>query len=176
MGVDYRLKIFRKVDNKLLGIINANHLKNIFDSEFDYIIHCDGRDSDKKRFTYSELEEVSRSVKEKIDSCYSRIFEKKLMIMGSSNINIKHDIEEEINEIREEISELNYIFESSNVLLGSIGCVVEDLYDKDDKYAAYEYNGQDLPKKTGEYPSGEKYEYSTYVWNTDIYCEVEANW
>ena len=109
MGVDYRLKIFRKVDNKLLGIINANHLKNIFDSEFDYIIHCDGRDSDKKRFTYSELEEVSRSVKEKIDSCYSRIFEKKLMIMGSSNIDIKHDIEEEINDLKG----LGYSFSSS---------------------------------------------------------------
>ena len=176
MGVDYRLKIFRKVDDKLLGIVDANHLKAIFDSEFDYLIHCDGRDSNKKRFTYSELEDISKNVKEKIDSYYSSIFEKKIMIMNAASIDIKHELEEDINFIRDDIQELNCVFESTCILMGIISCVVENLYDKDDRYSAYEYNGSDLPKKTGEYPNGEKYEYSQCVWNYDVYCEVEANW
>ena len=176
MGVDYRLKIFRKCDDKLLGIVDANHLKAIFDSEFDYLIHCDGRDSNKKRFTYSELEDISKNVKEKIDSYYSSIFEKKIMIMNAASIDIKHELEEDINFIRDDIQELNCVFESTCILMGMISCIVENLYDKDDKYSAYEYNGSDLPKKIGEYPNGEKYEYSQCVWNYDVYCEVEANW
>lgn len=176
MGVDYRLKVFRKVDDKLLGIVDANYLKTIFDSEFDYLIHCDGRDSDKKRFTYYDLEDVSKNVKEKIDSYYSSIFEKKIMVMNAVSIDIKHELEEDINCIKDEIKELNYVFESTCILMGMISCIVENLYDKDDKYSAYEYNGFDLPKKTGEYPNGEKYEYQQHIWNTDVYCEIEANW
>lgn len=65
MGTDYRIKICRNVDNKLIAICNANQLKSILDSEHSKIIHCDGRNCNNVRFTPNELERVAQTAFEK---------------------------------------------------------------------------------------------------------------
>lgn len=86
MSIDYRLKIFRKCDNKQIGTINANRLKTIMDSAFSEKIHCgDYISSDKVRFTYEELESVSVAAFEKLSEYYNKITLKTFMISAAKN-------------------------------------------------------------------------------------------
>lgn len=177
MGVDYRIKICRKVDDKCLGICNANQLKSILDSEYAGLINCDsGRNCDKVKFTRVDLITVADAAIDKIKDLYRTINEKKLLIALAQNVSIKQELEEEIFSIEEEIEEQRWPMNSAYVLAGIIDCVVEDLWDKDDKLVAYEYNGLDLPEKESAYADGEKYKYHQTVWSDDVYCIIEANY
>lgn len=177
MGIDYRIKICRKSDNKCLGVCNANQLKSIFDSEYAGLIQCsNGRDCNNVKFTRDDLCAVSTAAFDKIKSLYQTIFEKKLLIALAHDIGIKRELEEEILSLEEEIEEQRWPLDAANIVCGVIDCITEDLWDKDDKHAAYEYNGFDLPKKEGTYGDGKTYEYSQTVWGSDVYCLIEANY
>lgn len=178
MSTDYRLKIFRKCDNKLLGTINANRLKTIFDSEFDEKIHCERYASaDKVRFTYEELESVAEVAFEKLSKHYDEITLKTFMISAAANKDMKFELEQDIREIKNEyITPLRYVIENTNMLLGAISCVVEDMWDDKDENCAYEYNAADLPKVKRTYGDGKEYEDSQLLFCKDIYCEIEADY
>ena len=185
MSTGYRIHIHRKIDNKELGIISANHLKTIFDSEFSNKLGCDGRiDANNLKFDYSKLEDISISAYDKLNSYYDQITEKKLMIMGAANAEIKRELEEDIRYLKDDyIDEVMYVIQSTMFLMGAIGCVVEDQcmyngkkYDDGtpDVDHAYKYNGSDLPKVKKSYGNGQEYEDSQYIWLKDVYCVVEA--
>lgn len=176
MGTDYRIKICRNVDNKLIAICNANQLKSILDSEHSKIIHCDGRNCNNVRFTPNELERVAQTAFEKIQDLYRQINEKNLLIALAQNGKIKHELDEDIEYIKETIEEQTWVISSAYALKGIIDCVVEDLWNKDDTLPAYEYNGLDLPEKESEYANGEKYKYHPTVWSNDVYCMIEMNY
>lgn len=176
MSTDYRIKICRKVDDKLLAICNANQLKSILDSEYSKIIHCDGRNCNNVKFTTMELEAVANAAFDKIKELYRQINEKNLLIALAQNCDVKHELDVDITYIKDEIEEQTWIIESAYNLRGVIDCVVEDLWDKDDKMSAYTYNGLDLPEKEREYANGEKYKYHPTVWSVDTYCVIEANY
>ena len=176
MGIDYRIKICRKVDDKCLGICNANQLKSIFDSEYAELIHCNNRNCNNVKFTKDDLCAVSTAVFDKIKSLYQTIFEKKLLIALAQNVDIKHELEKEILSLEEDIEEQRWPLDAANTVCGIIDCITENLWDKNDKHAAYEYNGFDLPKKECTYGDGKTYKYSQTVWSNDIYCLIEANY
>ena len=96
------------------------------------------------------------------------------MTMCAQNPEMKHEFEMDIHDIEEETEELTCVLELTSELMGAITCMVEDRLE--DGVPAYEYNGADLPKKTCEYPNGGKYEESVYIWNKDVYFEIEADW
>ena len=176
MSVDYRIKIFRKVDDKLLGVCYANQLKAILDSEFAEIINCDRCNCDKAKFTYNDLEALSTAVFGKMKELNNKIAEKKLMLAIAHSVDVKHELEEEIFSIKEELEELRWPFENASKLQGMLDCVVEDLWDKEDKHPAHEYNSFDLPEKTVVYANGDKETLTPTVWCKDVYCVVEANY
>lgn len=90
---------------------------------------------------------------------------------------MKFELETDIREIKNEyITDLRYVIENANALLGMISCIVEDMWDKRDKKCAYEYNAADLPKVIHTYANGEKYEDDQMLFCRDIYCEIEANY
>ena len=177
MSVDYRIKICRKVDDECLGICNANQLKSILDSEYSGLINCDsGRNCDKVKFTKDDLLAVTSAAFDKIKDLYKTITEKKLMLVMAQNVDIKHELEEEIFSLNEEIEDQTWPIASAYELAGLIDCVVEDLWDKGDKHPAYKYNGFDLPEKTVVYANGDKETLTPTVWCEDVYCIVEANY
>ena len=88
----------------------------------------------------------------------------------------KHELEEEIFSLNEEIEDQTWPIASAYELAGLIDCVVEDLWDKGDKHPAYKYNGFDLPEKTVVYANGDKDTSTPTVWCEDVYCIVEANY
>lgn len=176
MSVDYRIKIFRKVDDKLLSICYANQLKAILDSEFAGIINCDRRNCDKAKFTFNDLEALSDVSFSKLQELYGQVIEKKLMLAIAHSVEVKHEIEEEIFGLNEEIEDVRWAIENSAKLQGMIACIVEDLWDKEDKHPAHEYNGFDLPEKTVVYANGDKEVFTPTVWSNDTYCIIEANY
>ena len=177
MGVDYRIKICRKVDDKCLGICNANQLKSILDSEYTGLINCSaGRNCENVKFTRADLDAVTTAAFSKINELYKSIIEKKLMLAMAHSVEVKHELEEEIFSIKEELEELRWPFENASKLQGMLDCVVEDLWDKGDKHLAHEYNSFDLPEKTVVYSNGDKETLIPTVWCKDVYCIVEANY
>ena len=185
MGTDYRLHIHRKVDGKELGVINANQLKTIFDSEFADKIGCEGRCSaDGKKFEYDALSEIEELASNKLETYYDQIHEKKLMIMGAANVDVKHDLEEDIRYLKSDyIDGIKWVILNTSFLKGMINCVVEDLYYKnglilddgtEDTDPGYKYHGADLPTTKRTYANGDEYDDPQWIWNRDVYCVIEA--
>jgi hypothetical protein len=178
MSVDYNISIYRKQDNKLIGKVLCNMLKNILDSEYSNYIHCDGRMSAHNvKFEYEDLHTLDLTVESKIESAFLNIFEKKLMITCANNATIKEELEQDIYTIKDNISELYVIHYSSAYIQGMISTIVEDnlknpkQYDEmtDDEISmfdipAYKYNYEDL--KTDNHST---------IWNDDVYCVIEAS-
>jgi phosphoglycolate phosphatase-like HAD superfamily hydrolase len=63
MSTDYNISIYRKQDNKLIGKVLCNMLKNILDSEYSTCIHCNGRISAHNvKFEYNDLHMIDLAV------------------------------------------------------------------------------------------------------------------
>lgn len=184
MGVDYRIEIRRKTDRKLLGVVDANCLKIIMDSGLEDKMHLDGRSCVDHEFTYEEVLACSDAVQSKIKDHYREIFEKKLMILAAANVEVKHELEDDIRYLEDDIEELMNVVTACGRLGGLIDCVAESLHmtatndtSKDSEtIPAYIFNGLDLPKKKVTYGDGTESEQSVYVWNDDVICIVKADY
>lgn len=167
MSTDYYIHIKRKCDNKEIGSFLANRLKNFRDRvEFEGRIH--------EKFTYEDLDDLWSAVKRDVSKKYGEILEKKLMLMNSKSREVKESFEEDIGYIEEDISELLCELASISAIQGAISAIVEDCLV--DGEPAYERNGKDLPIKMVEHGNGRKYESRQYVFNDDVYFEIEANY
>lgn len=183
MGTDYNILIHRKCDNKLLGKVNCNMIKNIFDSEYSEKIHCTGRMSAHNiRFEYSDLHDIETVAFTDIEKLYGEILEKKFMITCASNVDIKNELEQDIYCIKDKISDISVVSYSSAYIQGMIATVVENLLKNPKNFEdkqnisdediftynipAYEYNMEDVK-------SNEKLTKHT-IWVDDVYCVIEA--
>lgn len=184
MGTDYRIEVRRKSDDKLLGVADANCLKSIMDSTFDEMMNLDGRSSNDTRFTIEDVDKVENAAYAKMQEHYATIHEKKMMIVLAANTDIKRDLEEDIRYEEDDIKGLQYVISACGQVYGIIDCIAESLYhevkaegDDGEKYVpAYKFNGMDLPKKKEKWNDGKEYESSVYIWKTDVYCVVKADY
>lgn len=175
MSTDYCISIRRKADDKEIAYCGVNSIKNILDSEFSNLIHCDGRiNANDVRFESSDLDMVYKNATNKIACLNDEIVEKKLLIASAKSVEVMRELEAEINDCKEYITELNWVLWSAATTYGIIDCAVEDMMKtrdvKDDdefKYvSAYKYNAEDLPKDENGW-------YRT-IWMDDVYCILEA--
>ena len=174
MSVDYSIKLRRKSDDKVLAEFYANILKNILDSEYSDMIHCEGRNADNAKFDVNDLNALSDKVFDKIISLKDEIYHKDQMIPKSKNVEVMHEIEDQIACLKEEIIELKWVLYSADALHGIISCLTEDLIKQG--RSAYVYNGKDLPKKKAKDYNGNEYDAAQYIWVNDVYCEIKASW
>lgn len=182
MGVDYRIEIRRKADKKLLGTVDANCLKTIFDSGLQDKLHLEGRSSDGYEFTTDDIDSCIDAAKTKIGKCWDAILEKKLMIPLASNAEVKQELEEDIGYVKDDIEDYMSVISACSKLYGLIDCVTESLYKtevkdgKSEDLPAYIFNGSDLPKTKITYTDGTECEQSAYIWNHDVVCIVRADY
>lgn len=175
MSVDYILHVKRNKDDKEIGRFYGNQIKGILDSGKCELIHCDGRSCDKAKFTTSDLDALYDSTINDMKGIIDKIIEKKLMIVCASSVEIKHDLEMDINELHDSLTDIHYVLSSISALRAMIDLVTEDMLNSEDKIA-YEYNAEGLPKEIKHKMDGTEYEHSPLLWSNDVYCEVEANW
>jgi hypothetical protein len=182
MSTDYYISIHRKKDDKLIGKTLCNHLKSIFDSPYSNKIGCCSRlSADNISFTYDDLIAINDCITLDISKVYDKIFEKKLMIVCASNVDVKRDIEEDISSIEYDISDLLDVKDSVNHIIGTITTIVENQVRNPKKFGdvadgehdkfnvlAYEYNAEDLNEGKGNSDARE------HVWVDNVYCVVEA--
>lgn len=186
MATEYTIEIYRKADNKMLGIAHANCLKSIMDTEFQKLMHLDGRCSNNAKFTVDDIEATETAICEKVKALHSEIFEKKLMIACAKSKEVMHELEEDIVYLNAEIDEdLKWAFYACARIRGTIECIVEDqiftLDEKDEdgspKYeSAYIRNGRDLPMEERTYSDGTVDKFTPTVWAHDVYCVVKADY
>ncbi len=183
MGVDYRIEIRRKSDDKLLGTVDANCLKSIMDSCLGEPMNLDDRSSDNVRFTLEDVVKVENSAYDKMEKYYATIYEKKMMIALASSTDIKNSLEEDIRYYEDDIKELRYVISACGQVYGLVDCVAESLWhtvkaenDEDSEIPGYKFNGMDLPKTKSKWNDGTEYESSVYIWKDDVYCIVKADY
>ena len=183
MSTEYIIHVKRNADNKEIGQFLANHLKGIFScSKYENLINCEGN-PDKAKFTYDNLEAVEDAVTNDIKTKYASVYEKKLQIPLCQNIDVKHEIEEDISYLYDDIDELLNALRSCNWLQGACAVVVEDMINPNikikDEYdierrSAYYYNAEGLPKEKHKWNNGEEYESTPTIWLKDVYFEIEV--
>lgn len=179
MSTDYRMSIHRKIDNKILGVVDCNQIKAILDNpKFANVIGCDSRyDSDKAKFEYKDLEEIEDLAYEELEKVISRILEKKMMIMNAKSTEVLEHLEDELQYIySEELSELKYEINLVGEIEGMILSITQDSYknpmlysevkDHDDNtinIPASKYNASDLDVK----------EDMKHIYTGDVYLQLE---
>ncbi len=154
------------------------------DSSLDDKMHLDGRSSTEHEFTYDDVLMCSDAAQSKIKDHYREIFEKKLMILAAVNVEVKHELEDDIRYLEDDIEELMNVVMACGKLSGLIDCVTESLYmtatndasKETEMIPAYIFNGLDLPKKRITYSDGTESEQNVYVWNDDVICIVKADY
>lgn len=172
MSTDYRFVIKRKEDNKKIGEFYYNKIKNVADVSYLLTLNFDpnrfslNRSNEFVRLEANELNDDAEAIRSMIDSLYKDIFTKQLLQTSCVSVDVKAEYDEDINSMREEISNLLYAFEAVTGLHAVISCLVEDqvvVASNDDatdsSICAYVANGKDL----GD---------NKYVWINDIYIEV----
>lgn len=165
MSTDYRLHIKRKCDDKEIAVFFCNVIKNILDSKYASIIHCEGYSVDKSKFTYDELENLSEILYKNLEAKYLDRTKHELMLCCAKTKEAIEDIKEQIQSDKEWIEEeLKWQIYSAHVMLGHIQCVVENEFRRNNP--AYMYNAKDMVTKNKE-------EKNT-IWCSDIYCELES--
>lgn len=168
MSTEYKINIHRKNDNKLIGSTMANQLKTIFDSEFCTILGCRSHyNANNIRFEYSNLTDIIGKVEDQIKLIQLKNSERKFQIALTTSVEIKEQLEHDIDEYQTYIDEeLRYVIYAALLLQGMISCIVEDQINLSTDKCAYEYNAEDLPKSENSC--------QTTIWENDVYCEVVA--
>lgn len=174
MSTDYNLKICRKADDKVLGIVQCNCLKNIFDTEFTKYIGCEMNSwhYDNVKFEMRDLENGLNSVNIKIENLHENIFEKKMMIALAKSKDIKFELEQDITDLRSDIAELMNVSASFSMIIGIVECIAINMFKG--KSMAYEYNAKGLPKRIQTYENGTTTQYDPCIFEDDVYCIIEV--
>lgn len=174
MSTDYNLKICRKADDKVIGVVQCNRLKNIFDTEFAKYIGCETNSwhYDNAKFEMRDLENGLNSVNIKIENLHENVFEKKMMIALAKSKDIKLELEQDIMDIRSDIAELMNTSASFSVIIGIVECVSVDMFKG--KQMAYEYNAKGLPKRIQIQENGTTAKYDPFIFEDDVYCIIEV--
>lgn len=174
MSTDYNLKICRKADSKVLGVVQCNCLKNIFDTEFAKYVGCEVNSwhYDNARFEMRDLENGLNGVNTKIMNLYDNVFEKKMMIALAKSKDVKFELEQDITDLRSDIAELTNISASFSMIIGIVECIAINMFKG--KNMAFEYNAKGLPKRIQKYENGTTAEYDPCIFEDDVYCMIEV--
>lgn len=132
MSTDYKFIIKRKKDNKKLGEFYYNKIKNVADVSYLITLHSDpshfsrNGSNELYRLNTNDLSDDVDAVRLRIDSLYKDIFTKQLLQTSCINVDVKVQYDEDINSLKEEISNLLYALEAISGLYAVVSCLVED--------------------------------------------------
>lgn len=131
MSRDYTIKVKTK-DGVELGECFVNEIKNIID--FMFIRETLNFDHNKTTFSYKELSNVRDKIENVIKDEYSKIFMKTLL-SNTATIDVKHELDEEILDIRDYINDLFVAYYGISSIIGKICAMSEDrCYKTDEKF------------------------------------------
>ena len=182
MGVDYRMFVKRKADNKTLAVMFCNGLKTVLDSHYSKLIHCDGRSCDMAKFEPNDLQAVVTAAKADISRCYDGIRENTLKGIMAKSIEVKNAFDDDTALLNAQIEDDMNVVEFASRALGAICAVTEELFRKTDSepHGDESKPEEEMEKLQEEYASfynGEGLEGDPYItMDRDVYCVIEANW
>lgn len=165
MSTDYHIEIRRCNDDKEVGKVMCNSIKNIIDSDVSHCINCTGYQVDGVKFRYGDLDAANHQVVSNIEMLFNQIHEKKMMICVASNIDIKHDLEDDILSLNEELQRNYVTLWAIGEIQGKINALVEDTIHEDGP--AYELNAHDQKCNIENILPA--------IWSSDVYCVLKAS-
>lgn len=157
MSTYYKFTVKRNFDNKVVGMFYFNAIKalnEVYVQNSKLKIDLDEIRSDGFTFTDEDVKNDINALRQELSLIHSKIFEKKLLMPMSANVDVKFEIESDIKDLEENA---NFILNGIEALAGlhyAITIVVEDMVisklsnenDDEEVDSAYVYNAEGLPK------------------------------
>lgn len=179
MSVDYKYSICRKADDKKIATFYYNAIKSLYDiPKLQCTLKLDPENinSEENNVCY-DIDDINSDIeklKNHIKILNFKVFEKKMMIPATINLDVKCCIEDDIVSYDHEIEDCMYAIEALAGLKAVVNAFVEDAVKDDDtqeetyseSHVAYVYNAKGLPKT--------KEGYDPHLWASDVYLKVQA--
>lgn len=143
MSTDYKMTIKRKTDNKIIGKVFCNEIKQLIDTSY-VKNHNITSHTMKFNIDIKLLDDILNNIENDIKKEYSKIFEKKLL-SNTATVDIKRIYDDEILDHEEYIHYLLELHFAASTLSTRITTISEDMLYYNEITKEWEYDAEEHP-------------------------------